>query len=64
MKQKVSSANNQVEIIKLTSNAISVDIQNLAKVLKKEQLDTSTTSKIFEQCMQIFQDNLKNMLIL
>ena len=36
MKQKVSSANNQVEIIKLTSNAISVGIQNLAKVLKKK----------------------------
>jgi len=38
MKQKVSSANNQVEIIKLTSNAISVGIQNLAKVLKKRTI--------------------------
>ena len=37
MKQKVSSANNQVEIIKLTSNAISVGIQNLAKVFLKKR---------------------------
>ena len=37
VKQKVSSANNQVEIIKLTSNAISVGIQNLAKVIKQKK---------------------------